>query len=41
MPLAVIAARLGDLPVTVQTHYADMLSNKMIDLNLGQPVVTL
>jgi integrase len=41
VPLSVIAARLGDLPVTVQTHYADLLSNKMIDLNLGQPVVTL
>jgi integrase len=41
VPLAVIAARLGDLVSTMERHYADLLSPKMRDLNLAQPTVSI
>jgi hypothetical protein len=41
VPVPVIAARLGDRVDTLLTHCADLLSPKMRDLNLEQPVVRL
>jgi hypothetical protein len=40
VPIAVIAARIGDLVSTMERHYLSLLSTKMRDLNLAQPVVT-
>jgi len=41
VPVAVIAARIGDRVDTLLKHYADLFSPKMQEANLEQPVVRL
>jgi hypothetical protein len=41
VPIATIAARLGDRVDTLLSHYADLLSPKNMELNLSSPVVQI
>jgi integrase len=39
VPLGVVAARIGDNITTLQTHYSDLLSPRLLELNMSAPCV--
>ena len=39
VPLGVVAARMGDNITTLQTHYSDLLSPRLLELNMSAPCV--
>jgi integrase len=41
VPLGVVAARMGDNITTLQNHYSDLLSPRLLDLNMSAPCVEI